>query len=118
MRIEEAAELFKLLGDATALRKKVEEFVKSKKLTAEAAGKLLATEPADETQPRNKDSVKCPVLPSRDANRELFATVEGGKVFFCCKNCLAKFKANPDQYQAAAKKQMTLTGQSVNKRSR
>ena len=114
----EAAELFKLLGDATALRKKVEEFVKSKKLTAEAAGKLLATEPADETQPRNKDSVKCPVLPSRDANRELFATVEGGKVFFCCKNCLAKFKANPDQYQAAAKKQMTLTGQSVNKRSR
>ena len=114
----EAAELFRLSGDATALRKKVEEFVESKKLPAEAAGKLLATEPVDEIQPRNKDSVKCPVMPSRDANRDLFATAQGGKVFFCCKNCLAKFKANPEQYQAAVNKQMALTGQSVGKRNR
>mgnify|MGYP001189245350 CR=1 FL=1 len=114
----EAVELFRLLGDATALRKKVEEFVESKKLTADAARKLLATKPADETQRRNMNSVKCPVMPSRDANRELFATVQGGKVFFCCKNCLAKFEANPDQYQTAAKQQMALTGQSRKNRDR
>ena len=114
----EAAELFKLLGDATALRKKVDEFVKAKKLTRADAETLLNKAPVDPTETMKLDSVKCPVMTSRKVKPELFTTYQGGKVFFCCKSCLAKFEANPEQFQAAAKQQMATTEQTREKRNR
>ena len=114
----EAAELYKLLGDATALRKKVDEFVKAKKLTRADAETLLNKAPVDPTETMKLDSVKCPVMTSRKVKPELFTTYQGGKVFFCCKSCLAKFEANPEQFQAAAKQQMATTGQAREKRKR
>ena len=114
----EAAELYRLLGDATALRKKVEEFVKAKKLTRADAETLLNKAPVDPAETMKLDSVKCPVMTSRKVKPELFTTYQGGKVFFCCKSCLAKFEANPEQFQAAAKQQMATTGQAREKRKR
>ncbi|MDG2015346.1 MAG: YHS domain-containing protein [Pirellulaceae bacterium] len=114
----EAGELMQLSGDENALQKKVDELVKAEKLTAEEAQALLAKEPAEPTQPTKLDSVKCPVMTSRDVKRDFFTTYQGGKVFFCCKNCLAKFEANPEKFQATAKQQMALTGQAREKSNR
>ena len=114
----EAGELLKVSGDETALQKKVDEFVKAKKLTHADAEMLLNKAPADPTETMKLDSVKCPVMTSRKVKPELFTTYQGGKVFFCCKSCLAKFEANPEQFQAAAKQQMATTGQAREKRKR
>lgn len=54
-------------------------------------------------------AIKCPVMPARDVNPELSLPFEDGQVYFCCKNCLAKFEANPAKYQKAAKQQLKIT---------
>ena len=54
-------------------------------------------------------SIKCPVMPGRDAKPDLSLPFEGGQVYFCCKNCLGKFEANPEKYQKAAKQQLQMT---------
>ena len=54
-------------------------------------------------------SIKCPVMPGRDVKPDLSLPFEGGQVYFCCKNCLAKFESNPEKYQKAAKQQLQMT---------
>lgn len=56
------------------------------------------------------EGVKC-VVADRPAQASKSADYMGGKVYFCCGNCLAKFKADPSAYAEAAKMQMIKTGQ-------
>jgi YHS domain-containing protein len=39
----------------------------------------------------------CPVM-NMDAKKEINYTYQGKKYYFCCKDCLEKFKANPEKY--------------------
>lgn len=39
----------------------------------------------------------CPVT-GDDINPKVFTDYKGQRVYFCCKDCLPKFKANPDKY--------------------
>jgi len=40
---------------------------------------------------------KCPVM-GGDINRDVFIDHQGKRVYFCCPNCVEKFKADPDKY--------------------
>ena len=57
------------------------------------------------------NDAQCPVMTSRAADKELSTEYNGGTIFFCCKNCLAKFNADPAKYATAAKQQLVVTGQ-------
>ena len=94
--------------------------VKADELTREEADSLLPQGQADENSSKRMKTapLKCPVMTSRDAKREFSTSYEGGNVYFCCKNCLAKFKANPKKYHAAAQQQMALAGQARGKGER
>ncbi len=52
------------------------------------------------------DKLKCPVMTSRDVDPEISMEFTGAQVYFCCENCLAKFKADPGKYEQAARKQL------------
>ena len=45
-------------------------------------------------------------MKNRDVNEKNFAGLGDDKVYFCCKNCVAKYKANPEKYVTAAKNQL------------
>jgi YHS domain-containing protein len=40
---------------------------------------------------------KCPVM-GFDTNKDLYADYKGKRVYFCCKDCLEHFNADPDKY--------------------
>ena len=111
----QAGELLQLSNQPSELRAKLQVMVKAKELTQVEADALLPpSRPKDQgTEAMDPENVKCPVMPSRAAKRELAISHEGGKVYFCCKNCLAKFSANPKKYEVAAQQQMALTGQTA-----
>ena len=41
----------------------------------------------------------CPVMGGA-INKEIFAEYNGKKVYFCCSDCVAEFKKNPEKYLA------------------
>ena len=43
------------------------------------------------------EKLVCPVM-NMEAKKEINYTYKGKKYYFCCKDCLAKFKANPKKY--------------------
>lgn len=53
---------------------------------------------------------RCPLMDD-EVSAEYVADYNGGKVFFCCKRCVATFNADPKKYAAAANAQMVATGQ-------
>lgn len=53
---------------------------------------------------------RCPMMDD-EVSAEYVADYNGGKVFFCCKRCVASFEKNPEKYAAAANAQMVATGQ-------
>ncbi len=114
----EASELLSASRDKETLRKKIEDLLKAGKLTRGEAKELLTPTQTDETETVETESVKCPVMPSRVVNPDIFVTFQDAKVFFCCKNCQAKFKVDPKKYEQAAKQQIVSTGQRPLKRSR
>ncbi len=59
----------------------------------------------------NLEGVKCVMISKNDAKAQNSADYKGGKVFFCCGNCLAKFKADPSKAAVAANFQLIATGQ-------
>ncbi len=63
--------------------------------------------------------VKCPVMTSRTVDPEFSTEFDGAQVYFCCPNCLAKFKSDPQAYQEAAVRQIqqvrSLKGKSAEK---
>lgn len=57
------------------------------------------------------DGVKCVMIGKNNAKAENSADYKGGKVFFCCGNCLAKFKQDPSKAAVSANYQLVATGQ-------
>ncbi len=40
----------------------------------------------------------CPVMPDMKADPDIFTDYEGKRVYFCCPNCRAAFRRNPEKY--------------------
>lgn len=59
------------------------------------------------------DGVKCMLMPKKDVSKDQFVEYEGGKVYFCCKGCVGKFKGNTEKYTGLANHQLVLTKQFV-----
>lgn len=58
----------------------------------------------------DEPAAKCPVSGAR-VNMEKFSEFNGGKVYFCCGNCKAKFDKSSDKFAAKANHQMVVTKQ-------
>ncbi|MGF1579789.1 MAG: hypothetical protein ACFCD0_10535 [Gemmataceae bacterium] len=56
------------------------------------------------------------VVAKRAINKAQFVKFNGGKVYFCCGNCKAKFMANNKKFIAKANHQLVMTGQAVQKK--
>ena len=57
------------------------------------------------------EGVKCIVAGSRAAKADKVAEYKEGKVYFCCGNCLGKFKKDAKPFAAKANKQLVSTSQ-------
>jgi YHS domain-containing protein len=57
--------------------------------------------------------VKCMLMPAKNVSAKQAVDYNGGKVYFCCKRCVAKFSKDPEKYAALANHQMVATGQYV-----
>lgn len=55
-------------------------------------------------------AAKCPVS-GKAINKDASVDFNGGKVYFCCPNCPAAFKADTAKFTAKANHQLALTGQ-------
>ena len=53
---------------------------------SQTAGKAVATE-----------QTTCPVM-GNPIDKNIFVEYQGKKVYFCCKDCVAKFQAEPEKY--------------------
>jgi len=42
----------------------------------------------------------CPVIDGNPIDKNVFTEYKGKKVYFCCQDCVAKFKAEPEKYAA------------------
>ena len=42
----------------------------------------------------------CPVMDGNPIDKNVFTEYKGQKVYFCCQDCVAKFKAEPEKYAA------------------
>jgi hypothetical protein len=45
-----------------------------------------------------RTNVICPVMPDMEADPDIFADYKGKRVYFCCPNCRAAFRRNPEKY--------------------
>lgn len=58
--------------------------------------------------------VKCVIAP-KPAKADKMAEYKDGKVYFCCNNCVSKFKKDTKQFQPKANFQLVATKQYVQK---
>ncbi len=65
---------------------------------------VIADEKAPATQPTPINKT-CPVMEDEPINPKITVTHEGKTVGLCCKQCIRKFKGDPDKYLAKAEKQ-------------
>lgn len=56
--------------------------------------------------------VGCPVT-GKAVRKDISLSYRGGKIYFCCTNCLKKFKAKRDDFTTNANAQLVATGQAV-----
>ena len=62
---------------------------------------------AQDAKPKEKTTVKCPVMADNDVNiakatkEGMFADYEGRRYFFCCAGCKPAFQKNPAKYAKA-----------------
>ena len=40
----------------------------------------------------------CPVMPGEPAKEKFYVDYHGKRIHLCCKNCIIKFKHNPEKY--------------------
>jgi YHS domain-containing protein len=76
-------------------------------LAAVLVGSLVIAADAEKA----KFSAKCLVAGKPDAKEDKFAEYKGGKVYFCCDNCKAKFTGETAKFAAAANHQLVATQQ-------
>jgi len=50
-----------------------------------------------EVKKEGKQQTECPVLGGK-IDKKVFLDVKGKRIYFCCKGCIAKVKADPDKY--------------------
>jgi YHS domain-containing protein len=72
------------------MEKASETAAKTAKVTEETMDK--ATEAIEQTT--------CPVMDGNKIDKNVFIEYEGKKVYFCCPDCIEKFKADPEKYIA------------------
>jgi YHS domain-containing protein len=58
-----------------------------------------ATPAAGQQAVQVAEQTTCPVMGGA-INKDIFVEYQGKKVYFCCKECLDVFKANPEKYIA------------------
>ncbi|MBI1827257.1 MAG: hypothetical protein HY287_03645 [Planctomycetes bacterium] len=46
----------------------------------------------------SKKLAKCPVMENEPIDTKVYIKTDDGRVYFCCKDCIAKYKANPAKY--------------------
>jgi len=80
-------------------------------LAALAAGLQSRSLQAQEDKDQALAGVKCIVAGDNAAELEYAAKHLDGEVYFCCEDCLAEFKANPETYSIKANHQLLVTGQ-------
>jgi YHS domain-containing protein len=71
------------------------------------AGTLQAAEKAN-------DGPRCPVS-GGPISKDASVDHKGGKIYFCCKNCPARFSGNEAKYATKANQQLAQTGQAKQK---
>ncbi len=59
-------------------------------------------------------AAKCPVS-GEAVSKNASVNYKGGKLYFCCKDCAAKFAKDTAKYAAKANLQLVVTGQAVQK---
>jgi YHS domain-containing protein len=47
---------------------------------------------------KSDEKLMCAVMPEMAAKKNINYTYKGKKYYFCCKDCLAKFKKEPEKY--------------------
>ncbi len=57
------------------------------------------------------EGIKCVVASGKPASATKAADYKGGKVYFCCGNCLGKFNADSKPFAAKANQQLVATKQ-------
>lgn len=80
------------------------------RIAAFAACLLFVVGGAAQADEPKLDGVKCP-LSGRAIDETKSADYKGGKVYFCCGNCLAKFESDPSAFATKANAQLAATGQ-------
>jgi YHS domain-containing protein len=63
-----------------------------------AVAKQTATDAAKEMASTTEQTI-CPVM-GNPIDKNVFVEYKGKKVYFCCPDCIAKFKADPEKYIA------------------
>ncbi len=80
-----------------------------------AAALFISFTPATVGGEGKKAKIKC-IVAGRPINKAQFAKQNGGKVYFCCGNCKAKYMANSKPFIAKGNHQLVLTGQAKQKK--
>ena len=86
--------------------------MKRRNLTTALMAAIVAigiTTYAEKQEPPKKQTV-CPVMGGK-INKAEYADVKGKRIYVCCAGCIAKIKADPDQYI----KQMEAEGITLDK---
>ncbi len=60
----------------------------------------MTAEPAKEAASAAIEQTMCPVMDGMKINKNVFTEYKGKKVYFCCLDCIDKFKAEPEKYAA------------------
>jgi YHS domain-containing protein len=67
---------------------------------------------ADKEKKEKEPQAKCPIS-GQAINKDASAEYKGAKVYFCCKDCVAKFEKDTAKYAAKANEQLVVTKQAT-----
>ncbi len=70
--------------------------------------------PSGTSEKAKKAKAKCPVS-GDEISKDVSVPYRGGKVYFCCEDCIKPFKKDQAKYEAKANLQLVATGQAVQK---
>ncbi len=63
-----------------------------------SADKAHKQETVKEVKAEVKAQTTCPVMEGNEINKELYADVDGKRIYVCCGGCIAKIKEDPKKY--------------------
>ena len=69
--------------------------------------KKEAAKPDAEKAVKFKKQTVCPIM-GNEINPEVFADIQGQRVYFCCEGCIDKFREDPEKYFGKAAKEGVL----------